>query len=58
MEKLYTTKQIADICKVRVETVWRWYREGKLKYVVVGRKKMVKESDFVAFVDGGENGGK
>lgn len=58
MEKLYSTKEVAIICKVNVETVWRWYRENKLKYVKVGRKKMVKESDFNEFVDGDRNDNK
>ena len=54
MEKLYTTKEVAEYCHVTVETVWRWYREGKLKYHKVGRKKMVKESNLLEFVNGGE----
>ena len=53
MERLYTTKEVANICQVSVDTVWRWIRNGLLKYKMVGRKKMVAESQLKEFIDGG-----
>ena len=58
MEKLYTAQQIAEHLNVKVATVWLWFRKGKIKYVTIGRKKMVKESDLIAFIDGGEKDDK
>lgn len=54
MEKIYTAQQVAEYCQVEVETVWRWFREKKIKYYVVGRKKMVTESDLKAFIKKGD----
>ena len=58
MERLYSAQQVAEYCQVNVETVWRWFRNGKLKYCIVGRKKMVKESDLIKFTECEDNGGK
>lgn len=57
MEKIYTAQQIADYCQVGVETVWRWFREGQMKYYTVGRKKMVTETDLKAFIESGDMSG-
>ena len=56
MKKIYTAKQIADIFQVSVETVWRWFRNGKLKYYVVSRKKMVSEEQLKEFMGDEKNG--
>ena len=53
MEKIYTAQQVAEYCQVGVETVWRWFRENRLKYYIVGRKKMVKESDLQKYIEKG-----
>ncbi len=58
MEKLFTAKEVAEYCRVKVATVWSWFRNGKLKYIEFGRKKLVKESDLVEFINGGGNNGK
>ena len=54
MEKIYNAQQIAEYCQVTIETVWRWFRNGKMKYYIVGRKKMVTESDLKAFMESGD----
>lgn len=57
VEKNYTAQQIAEYLHVKVNTVWLWFRIGKLKYFTVGRKKLVKESDLTRFVESGGNHG-
>lgn len=57
MEKIYTAQEIADYLHVKISTVWLWCRIGKLKYFIVGRKKLVKESDLTRFVESGGNHG-
>ena len=50
MEELFTTKEVAKICKVKPDTVWKWTRTGQLPYVIVGaRTKRIKKSDLEAF---------
>ena len=58
MEKIYTAQQIAEYCHVKVETVWRWFREKKIKFYTVGRKKMVTESNLKKFIEGGKTDGE
>jgi len=58
MEKLYTAQEVAEYFKVKVTTVWLWFRKGKLNYVMIGGKKMVKESQLQEFVNGGEKNGQ
>ena len=57
MEKLYTAQEVAEKCHVTVQTVWRWFRLGLLKYIKFGRKKLVKESELVKFIESGGNNG-
>ena len=58
MEKIYTVKQIAEYCDCSEATVWRWFRNGKLKYVTVGNKKMVTESSLTEFIKDGDSNGE
>lgn len=37
MNTLYTAEQLASMLQVHVKTIYRLRREGKLKYVRVGR---------------------
>ena len=37
MKELFTAEQLASMLQVHVKTVYRLRREGKLKYVKVGR---------------------
>jgi len=57
MEKYLTAQEVAEYCHVTVRTVWRWFRLDLLKYIKFGRKKLVKESDLVKFVESGGNNG-
>lgn len=38
MEKFFTVREVADSFNVRVETVKRWIKTGKLDAVKIGRK--------------------
>ncbi len=43
-------KEVAEICGVRVETVWSWIRRGQLKaYRFGARSYRIDRDDFNAF---------
>ncbi len=43
-EQLYTAEEVAEIGKVSRETVWRWMRMGKLRWIWFGTEKRIPES--------------
>ena len=49
-----TAGEVASICKVKIETVWRWIRIGKLKADKLGNGKLyrIKRDDFNKFAKG------
>ncbi len=49
MDKLYTPDEVAEILRVKVATVKRWLREGKLPGHKLGRLWRIKESDLEGF---------
>lgn len=57
MEKLYTAQEVADYFRVKKTTVWGWFRNGTMNFVVIGRKKMVKENEVKRFIESGGNYG-
>ena len=53
-EKLYTAKEIARILKTNINYVYKLMNTGRLKYMVIGQKK-VREStlnEFIATYEG------
>ena len=55
MEKLYKAEEIAEMFGVEITTVWLWFRQNKLKYTKIGKRKLVKESDLMAYLESGES---
>lgn len=49
MEKLYTCSEIAERYSVKVDTVWDWIRNGKIRVIAMGRQYRARESDLLAF---------
>ena len=50
--KLYSVKEIAEICGVSSRTVWNYIKAGKLEAFKVGRQWRVSEAQLKAFVTG------
>lgn len=48
-EKEYKPKEVAEICRVKVITVWDWIRTGKLKARKQQRNYRVSESALNEF---------
>ena len=49
MEKLYTCENVAERYSVKIDTVYRWIRQGKLKAFRIGRIYRIYESDLADF---------
>lgn len=50
MRKWMKCKEVAEICGVRVETVWAWIRRGQLKAYRFGvRSYRIDRDDFITF---------
>ncbi len=51
-ERLYTTVDVAKVCKVSLRTVIRWVDEGKLSsFRTPGGHRRVREEDLMKFLD-------
>ena len=51
-ERIYTTVDLAKVCKVSLRTVIRWVDEGKLtSFRTPGGHRRVREADLVKFLD-------
>ena len=37
-DKMYTLKEVAELLRVDIQTVRRWTREDKIKYIKVGER--------------------
>lgn len=46
MDKLYNISQAAMLLGVSRQTIYRWEKEEKFKFVEVNESKKVKESDI------------
>jgi excisionase family DNA binding protein len=51
-ETLYTPEEIAARLNLKLRTVWKWLKAGKLKGVKMGREWRIPDSDLQAFIDG------
>lgn len=53
MEKLYTTKQVAEILGLTPNTIRLYVREGKIKATRIGGERVImriSESDIKAYI--------
>jgi len=50
-EKLLTVPEVAEVLRVRVSTVQRHIRQGRLPAALFGRQYLVRESDLDSYVD-------
>ena len=50
-ERLLTVAEVAAILRVKVATVQRHIREGRLPAAMVGRQYLLRERDVDAYVD-------
>lgn len=44
-ERYLTIKQVCSLISVDASTLWRWRRQGYINPVIIGRKRLYKESD-------------
>ena len=49
-KRYYTTREIAELLKVKVKTVQKWLCEGKLDGVQVGRRWRITEVQVDKFL--------
>lgn len=49
--QVYTVSEVAKMCKVNNQTVWRWIKSGKLKAYRLGGTGTyrIKEDDLTGF---------
>lgn len=50
-----TPQQVADSLQVRVDTVYRWIREQKLRAISVGKMYRIDPDDFEQFMEEGKD---
>lgn len=55
-EKFYTVDEVAQMLKVRRQTVYRWMRENNLRWYQVGGHRRIAASDLQAFIVAGGTG--
>lgn len=51
MDRYYTPAEVAEILKVKRQTVYTWIREGRLNASHVGRTRRISEEDLNKFVN-------
>ena len=51
MEKLFTAREISEILKLNIQTIWRYFREQKIKTIKTAGGYRVKESDFELYLN-------
>lgn len=49
--KLYTPEEVADMLKVKKQTVWKWLRQGILHGVKIGKLWRIPEKDLTEFLE-------
>lgn len=52
-ETFYTIPEAAAKLRVKRDAVYKWMREGKLEYVIVGSQRRITGSAITAFVKAG-----
>lgn len=51
MDRYYTPAEVAEILKVKRQTVYTWIREGRLQADKIGRTRRISEEDLNKFVN-------
>ncbi|EGD51739.1 DNA binding domain protein, excisionase family [Thermoanaerobacter ethanolicus JW 200] len=51
MDKFYTVKEVAELLKVNIHTVYRWVREGRLPAIKIGDLVRIPESELNKFLE-------
>jgi len=46
MSHFYTCTQVAEMCNVKKQLIWKWIRDGKLTAVNFGREYRIREEDL------------
>jgi excisionase family DNA binding protein len=49
--KIYDLNEVCEILKMNIQTIRIYIKEGKLKASKVGRKYVITEEDFKAFLE-------
>jgi len=51
MSKLFTVREVAELLKVNIMTIYRWIKEGKIKQTKIGRSVRIDESELNKFIN-------
>ena len=50
-EKFYTARELADILKLNIMTIYRYIKAGKLKAYKIGKEFRIEKKEFQRFLD-------
>ncbi len=50
-EKFYTAKELADILKLNVMTIYRYIEKGKIKAYKIGKEFRIDKEEFNKFLN-------
>lgn len=50
LSKLWTVKQLAELCELSQDYLWRLVREGRIKSVKIGRSVRIRHKDYLNFI--------
>ncbi|MFZ2970295.1 MAG: helix-turn-helix domain-containing protein [Minisyncoccia bacterium] len=50
-EHFYTAREVADILKVNIMTIYRYVKAGKIKAYKIGKEFRIEENEFDKFLD-------
>jgi len=53
-ERFYTIPEAAAKLRVKRDAIYKWMREGRLEYVIVGSQRRITSSAIDAFVKAGK----
>ena len=53
-DEMLTPPEVAEYFKVPVQTVWRWFRNGTLPAVKIGRHWRIRRDKLSAFIEAKE----
>ncbi len=54
--KLFTPKEVTEILRIHINTLYRYIGEGRLKTVRIGGLLRIRETDLEAFISGNSQG--
>lgn len=54
MDRYYTPAEVAEILKVKRQTVYTWIREGRLQADKIGRTRRISEAQLQEFLKEGK----